>query len=173
MKCLKAMIGKAAVLFLLLCPMTAWGQSDVDKQDPRGVYKLMTITSYGEERPSPFDQYKICTDSISLTVVVEGDGAFMIVRNDRDILNYTGDVTEGDTDTRVRVYDSNEQEFLLKWWPSPVPLFRRHRGGRRLLRCFCRKVQKGEPRFSSFLPRFLYTRFPRQPPQPNPHRPLQ
>lgn len=118
MKCLKAMIGKAAVLFLLLCPMTAWGQSDVDKQDPRGVYKLMTITSYGEERPSPFDQYKICTDSISLTVVVEGDGAFMIVRNDRDILNYTGDVTEGDTDTRVRVYDSNEQEFMLKWWST-------------------------------------------------------
>lgn len=118
MKCLKAMIGKAAVLFLLLCPMTAWGQLDMDRQDPRGVYKLMTITSYGEERPSPFDQYKICTDSISLTVVVEGDGAFMIVRNDRDILNYTGDVTEGDTDTRVRVYDSNEQEFLLKWWST-------------------------------------------------------
>ena len=86
-----------------------------NEQYPRGVYKLMTITAYDVEQASPFDQYKICTDSVSLTVMVN-NGAFQINNNDNEVLNYTGDYSEGEEDKRTKIYNCNEQEFTLKWW---------------------------------------------------------
>lgn len=88
---------------------------DANRQDPRGVYKLMTLTAYGVEQYAPYDQYKLCTDSISLTIAID-KGIFQIVNNDKTVLNYTGESLEYDTDTRTKIYNSNDKEFTLKWW---------------------------------------------------------
>ena len=37
-------------------PLTSIAQSE----NPRGIYKMMTLTGKLGEIPSPFDQYKIC-----------------------------------------------------------------------------------------------------------------
>jgi len=51
-------------------------------ENPRGVYKLTGILGkYGRTIKEPFDQYKICTDSVTLMFSVVGDW-FRIGKND-------------------------------------------------------------------------------------------
>lgn len=106
------------LLFMMLFPTFVMGQSQaLSKEDPRGVYKLMTITSYGVEQNAPYDQYKICTDSVSLTLAVS-QGVFQITNNDKAILNYTGEETKGSHDTKTKIFDSDKDGFTLKWWST-------------------------------------------------------
>lgn len=101
----------------LFFPSVMWGQvsDEANRQDPRGLYKLMTLTAYDVEQYAPYDQYKLCTDSISLTIIIN-KGVFQIVNNEKDVLNYTGEALEYDTDTRTKIYNSSDKEFTLKWW---------------------------------------------------------
>ena len=101
----------------LILPIAGMSQNSESKtQDPRGVYKLTTITSNGIVQYAPFDQYKICTDSVSLTVAVNDNGLFRISNADKVILNYTGEEVKGENDTSTKIYDSDDKGFTLKWW---------------------------------------------------------
>ena len=86
------------------------------KENPRGVYKLMhTIGRGGDMFKEPFDQYKICTDSVTLMMVVNGNH-YRLGKNDSRIFNYTGSAPDPQDSTATRIYDSNQQHFTLKWW---------------------------------------------------------
>ena len=46
--------------------------SNAQTESPRGIYKMMTLTGKQGEIKAPFDQYKICTDSVTLMLNVQG-----------------------------------------------------------------------------------------------------
>ena len=88
------------------------------KENPRGVYKLMgLLDKYNTFIKEPFDQYKICTDSVTLMMAVSGN-RFSLGRNDSRIFNYTGEAPDPQDSTATRIYNSNQQHFTLKWWSS-------------------------------------------------------
>ena len=84
-------------------------------ENPRGIYKMMTLTGKQGEIKAPFDQYKICTDSITLMLSVQ-NAFFNIVNNDNQVFNYTGDQPKSEDDKSTLIYDSNADHFTLKWW---------------------------------------------------------
>lgn len=87
-------------------------------ENPRGIYKMTFMTDKnGNKINSPYDQYKICTDSVTLTAGIYGN-LFMINKNDKRILNYTGEKPDALNATACRIFDSNAKHFTLKWWNS-------------------------------------------------------
>lgn len=84
-------------------------------ENPRGIYKLMTLTGKQGTTKAPFDQYKICTDSVTLHLSIDGN-RFSLGSNDRSIYNYTGEAPDPIDNLALRIYDSNAQRFTLKWW---------------------------------------------------------
>ena len=98
------------LLFATLC-MGAAAQTE----NPRGIYRLMTLVGKNGEVNSPFHQYKVCTDSLTLQVVFQ-KGSFRIVNNDRKVFNYTGDKPKSEDDKSILIYDSNADHFTEKWW---------------------------------------------------------
>lgn len=110
----KAIILMMAVTFLSL-PVVLSAQT----QNPRGIYKMTTLTGKQGEIPAPFDQYKICSDSITLTLIVQ-DAAFQIRDTDHSALNYTGSQPKDDNDKNTLVYDSDSNGFKLKWWNAGI-----------------------------------------------------
>ena len=58
-------------------------------ENPRGVYKLITLDGRAGLVNAPLDQYKICTDSVTLMLNVYQGNKFQIGRSDNEILNYT------------------------------------------------------------------------------------
>ena len=85
-------------------------------ENPRGIYRLMTLIGKNGEVNSPFHQYKVCTDSLTLQVVFQRNGSFRIVNNDRKVFNYTGDKPKSEDDKSILIYDSNADHFTEKWW---------------------------------------------------------
>lgn len=104
------------ILFLAIILISrgiAYGQTE----NPRGIYKMKTmIDKQGFEINAPFDQYKVCTDSITLMVSIHGN-RFSISNNDGK-LNYTGEAPDATDPHRTRIYDSNAEKFTLKWWST-------------------------------------------------------
>lgn len=87
-------------------------------ENPRGVYKLISIIgSEGKTFMEPFDQYKICTDSVTLMFSVSGNRTNLGL-NDKSIFNYTGEEPDANNATVARIYNSDEKHFTLKWWSS-------------------------------------------------------
>ena len=86
-------------------------------ENPRGIYKMTTLTGNLGEINAPFDQYKICTDSVTLHLHVHGD-RFLIKDNDHQIFNYTGPNPKTPENKSILIYDSNEKQFMLKWWSN-------------------------------------------------------
>lgn len=85
-------------------------------ENPRGVYKLMSVKGKdGQHLKEPFDQYKICTDSISLMLTISGN-RISLGKQDKNIINYTGEEPDPKNNKTTRIYDSNNQHFTLKWW---------------------------------------------------------
>ena len=85
-------------------------------ENPRGVYKLVRLIGRGGDTfNEPFDQYKICTDSVTLMLVVSGN-RFLLSKNDSRTFNYTGEEPDPQDSTATRIYNSNQQHFTLKWW---------------------------------------------------------
>lgn len=85
------------------------------RENPRGIYKMTALVGKQGEVAAPFEQYKICTDSVTLHCSVMGR-EFFISKNDEHIFNYTGDTPQSPTDRRSLIYDSNHERFTLKWW---------------------------------------------------------
>ena len=100
-------------LTILLAALTLGAAAQTE--NPRGIYKLMTLTGNLGEIKAPFDQYKICTDSITLMVSVQ-NAFFAISNTDNHVLNYTGDKPKSEGDKGTLIYDSNADHFTLKWW---------------------------------------------------------
>ncbi len=86
-----------------------------DSENPRGIYKMTTLVGKQGEVAAPYEQYKICTDSVTLHCSVNGR-EFFINKNDETVFNYTGDTPENPTERRSLIYDSNSEHFTLKWW---------------------------------------------------------
>lgn len=106
------------ILLLVLCLSTTmcWGQKH-PKENPRGIYKMKSLVDKnGKEIESPFDQYKLCTDSISLTIEIR-DTKFVMSKEEAT-LNYTGEKPDKKQANAVRIYNSNAEHFTLKWWSS-------------------------------------------------------
>ncbi len=103
-----------ATLAIALTSLNVYAQTE----NPRGVYKMKTlIDKTGNEILAPFDQYKICTDSSTLTAFVYGR-TFGIRANDEQTFNYTGDAPASPDTTASRIYDSDSRHFTLKWWST-------------------------------------------------------
>ena len=86
-------------------------------EDPRGIYKMTTLTGKLGEVKAPYSQYKICTDSITLMVSEQGN-TFSLSDNDHMVFNYTGDQPQSEGDKSTLIYDSNAQQFKMKWWST-------------------------------------------------------
>lgn len=99
------------LLFATLC-MGAAAQTE----NPRGIYKLMTLIGKNGEVESPYHQYKVCTDSLTLMVVFQRNGTFTFNNNDHMVFNYTGDQPKSEDDKSILIYDSNADHFCEKWW---------------------------------------------------------
>lgn len=91
--------------------------TNAQTENPRGIYKMTTLTGKQGEIKAPFDQYKICTDSITL-MVSEDKNAFGISMNDSEVFNYTGEQPKSENDKSPLIYDSNAAGFKLKWWST-------------------------------------------------------
>ena len=103
---------KLFVAFALLCmPLMSYGQTE----NPRGIYKMVTLTGKVGEIKAPFDQYKICTDSGTIMVSIQKN-VFKIGNTDHMVFNYTGDQPKTENDHSSLIYDSNSEHFTLKWW---------------------------------------------------------
>ena len=87
-------------------------------ENPRGVYKLTEmIDKSGMRISAPYDQYKICTDSVTLMFMTQGSH-FSLGKNDSQVFNYTGEEPDAHNATATRIFDSNAEHFTLKWWST-------------------------------------------------------
>ena len=86
-------------------------------ENPRGIYKMTTLTGKMGEVIAPFEQYKICTDSVTL-MVSERAAFYSISDNDHRVFNYTGDQPKSEDDKSTLIYDSNAKQFKMKWWST-------------------------------------------------------
>ena len=92
-------------------------EQDSLSMNPRGVYKLIDFVGRGGETFKAMEeQYKICTDSMTLTLNVEGDKFDFSLRNGDGIFDYTGEEPDVYEPHAPRIYDSNAQRFFFKWW---------------------------------------------------------
>lgn len=91
--------------------------SEAQTENPRGIYKMITLTGKQGEIKAPFEQYKICTDSVTLMLSMQ-KAAFEIGDTDHKVFNYTGDQPKDENDKSTLIYDSNADHFTLKWWST-------------------------------------------------------
>ena len=102
------------VLLANMMSLTSFAQTD----NPRGVYKLThLIDKTGTYISAPMDQYKVCTDSMTLTVMVTGSG-FSVSRTPSELFNYTGEAPDAHDAKASRVFESDASHFTLKWWST-------------------------------------------------------
>ncbi|MBR0045635.1 MAG: hypothetical protein IJP75_01955 [Bacteroidaceae bacterium] len=87
------------------------------KENPRGVYKFMNFVGRGGKTyEASEDQYKICTDSMTLTLNVT-ENYFEFRKRDGDkIFNYTGEEPDVNDPHASRIYNSGDKQFDFKWW---------------------------------------------------------
>ena len=103
-----------ATVAIAIAPTFCMAQTE----NPRGVYKLTGILGkYGRTIKEPFDQYKICTDSVTLMFSVQGS-YFSLGKNDSKVFNYTGEEPDANDTTATRIFDSNAEHFTQKWWST-------------------------------------------------------
>lgn len=86
-------------------------------ENPRGAYRMVTLTGKTGEVKAPFEQYKICSDSITLTMTVRGKN-FSFVDTDHKVLNYTGPEPLAEGSKEPLIYDSDSEHFTMKWWST-------------------------------------------------------
>jgi hypothetical protein len=110
-------MNKAMKMFMAAAILLLPALSNAQTENPRGIYKLMTLTGKQGEVKAPFEQYKICTDSVTLMLSMR-QAAFMISQNDKKVFNYTGDHHEDMNDKSTLIYDSNADHFSMKWWST-------------------------------------------------------
>lgn len=89
-------------------------------ENPRGVYRMTSLVGKAGRIEAPYDQYKVCTDSITLVCSVEKTGNFAISHNDKQPHNHTGRRHSNPMNREPLIYDSNDKQFTLEWW-SEIP----------------------------------------------------
>ncbi len=89
--------------------------TNAQTENPRGIYKMTTLIGKVGEIKAPFDQYKICTDSITMMLTIQNK-MFSISHNDSKVFNYTGDQPKDENDKSTLIYNSNADHFHMKWW---------------------------------------------------------
>ena len=107
------------ILFtLLFVGMGITGHSqEANQENPRGAYKLIDFVGRDGSTFKPVEeQYKICTDSMTLTLNVKGDKFDFSIRKGDGIFDYTGEEPDVYDPHAPRIYDSNAQRFSFKWW---------------------------------------------------------
>lgn len=81
--------------------------------NPRGVYKMtFMVDKNGTKIQTPYELYKVCTDSVTLTATINGNN-FRIINNDTRVLNYTGEGPNMNDATATRIFNSNDKHFTL------------------------------------------------------------
>lgn len=117
---LKALIMKKTTLMKQLAAIalaTLSLAASAQTENPRGIYKLMTIIGRAGEVNAPFDQYKICTDEVTLSLFMQRNGFFTLSDNDKGkIFNYTGEQPTDENDQSIKIFDSDSHHFSMKWW---------------------------------------------------------
>ena len=112
MKRLQNRVCRLLVSAIVLLPLLCQAQNN---ENPRGIYKLTSIIGKQGETKAPFDQYKICTDSVTLMLNISGN-RYNLSNTDHIIFNYTGEEPDPVNAHASRIYDSNAERFTLKWW---------------------------------------------------------
>lgn len=105
------------IFFTLLIMLFAAG-AGAQTENPRGIYKMVSLEGRTPLINAPFDQYKILTDDVTLTLFVQPTGIFELNDNDRQVLNYTGSEPKTPDDHSMLVYDSDAKGFKFKWWST-------------------------------------------------------
>lgn len=92
--------------------------SHAQSENPRGIYKLMSLKGKRELKPYPADIYKVITDSVTMRFFWRGNQKmFLFDIPDLKPFNYTGEKAISDeNDTEQQIYDSNSKHFTQKWW---------------------------------------------------------
>ena len=100
------------------------------KSNPRGIYHIVSITGKNGTEAAMYDQYKICTDSMTWMLSVMEDGRvnqhgekanrpyFELGDNDHMVFNYTGEEPDTNESTKTRIYNSGKKGFTMKWWST-------------------------------------------------------
>ncbi len=102
------------IMLLVFSAFSAIAQTE----NPRGIYKLAGINGKdGQYFKEPFDQYKLCGDNVTLTMVAQGNGV-RFFKNDSQAFNYTGSEPASADDKSSLIYDSDANGFKLKWWSN-------------------------------------------------------
>lgn len=105
------------ILFILLLMVSTFSMH-AQTGNPRGIYKLAGVNGKdGKYFKEPFDQYKICTDKVTLMMSINNK-SYHIVNNDRKVFNYTGSEPASANDKSTLIYDSDSTGFKLKWWSN-------------------------------------------------------
>ena len=86
-------------------------------ENPRGVYKMTTLTGKLGEIKAPLDQYKICLDKGTLMLSIQNN-QFQITDTDHHVFDYTGSEPKDESDKSSLIYDSDANHFTLKWWST-------------------------------------------------------
>lgn len=115
-----------ATFVIMLQPSDIYGQSkkrvsqkkETNTENPRGLYKMTKLVGKRGEIDAPFDQYKYCTDNITLTLFM--DHHKLEIWNQDSIYIFTGEFHKDNNDKDPLIYNSNSKHFSLKWW-SEVP----------------------------------------------------
>lgn len=114
---LPTMQAEATKLLMAAAALSLPMAVNAQTENPRGIYKMITLVGTPGEVTAPFDQYKICTDSLTLTLSVR-NAFFRLSNGDRQVFNYTGEQPKDENDKRPLIYDSNAEHFTLKWWSN-------------------------------------------------------
>ncbi|MBR6031632.1 MAG: sel1 repeat family protein [Bacteroidaceae bacterium] len=91
-------------------------------ENPRGIYKMTAFKTKWGNQGVLFEQYKACTDSVTLTFKLYNRGKeniFLLNRFD-DVFYYTGEEPSSEDNKSTLIYNSNDKHFTLKWWVGDV-----------------------------------------------------
>ena len=99
------------------------------KENPRGLYKLQTISNEdGTTKQPPFEQYKFYSDYIGLTFTLDDDSfdkaggtSFNLQDLDGGLVNYTGKVPMEPDGKKIQIYDSDKKKLTLRWFNDRLP----------------------------------------------------
>ncbi len=113
------------IILMLTVALGALGTASAQQENPRGLYKLQKfVYDDGKEQTPPFNQYKYCTDDITLQISLQETdkmAAFVMGNNDHKPMNYTGKVPVGEDGKGTQIFDSNKEKFTLRWYNTSMP----------------------------------------------------
>ena len=89
-------------------------------ENPRGIYKMTAFKTKWGNQGLLFEQYKLCTDSLTITFKLYNRGKeklFLLDKYD-DVFYYTGEEPSSEDDKSTLIYNSDKKHFSEKWWKN-------------------------------------------------------